>query len=509
MDSENKNQERSLQDETHNVTKGTQTNPTSTGAEEQDFPSMSRRSFFKRTVLGGGAAIAAGGVAVTASQASLQGKVNPKGIEVDDKIFKQMDERDTVLGFVHSKDLNDEVYPERPAQYMRLHKNDFHLHYASRGPKGPNYDNNRVGYTQLDHALNLGAGFPSKASGSRNPLELVQNENHELWDQSGVSEEKYIFGSDEEAANAMRSAGRVYGALRVGIAKFDPRFVYEPIYNRRTGKTTYWKDFPFEPKSVIVMAVGMDYDAFATAPGHVAAASSRDSYMMMSKIHAQMSEFIRKLGYKAVGAGNDLAISVAYGILAGLGEGGRNNVLIMPGIGPRARLIKIFTEYDFGDAYDQPHSWGITEFCKSCMKCADACPSGSISTAVEPSFEPNYEFSDEPGYTWNNHKGVKKWHPDAKKCYQFWVENGNNCGNCISACTFNEPDFWHHWLIMAVNPAMPKFAHSLMADAHPAFGYGGQGENVKPEKVKKFWESGKGMRTNIRNKDNHYTSGQA
>jgi hypothetical protein len=29
----------------------------------------------------------------------------------------------------------------------------------------------------------------------------------------------------------------------------------------------------------------------------------------------------------------------------------------------------------------------------------------------------------------------------------------------MASCTFNEPDYWHHWFVMAINPAMPRFIH--------------------------------------------------
>ena len=80
----------------------------------------------------------------------------------------------------------------------------------------------------------------------------------------------------------------------------------------------------------------------------------------------QMAKFIRGLGYHAVSAGNDLGNSVAYAIMAGLGEGGRNGQLLAPGVGPRVRIAKIYTDFDFVE-YDEPRSWGIEDYCLSCL----------------------------------------------------------------------------------------------------------------------------------------------
>ncbi len=474
-----------------------------------DLPNVSRRNFFKRTAIAGGAAMVAGGATLAASKASLEGRES-NGIEVSDS-FKAKDQRDIVLVQATSPHLTAK-HPERNTEYQRLHNRpDFHFFESgAKYEHRDHWDNDRPGYTQADRALMHSAWYPLIVAQSRSAAFLQPNTPLHSWDQSDVEKEQFDFGSNKRASTMIKSAAKIYGAHRVGIAKFDKRFVYDPLFDVENGKELSWEDdFPFEPKSVIVILLPMDYDSIATSPAWCSEGTIGDSYTNMSKIACQMGKFIRGLGYNAVGAGNDLGSSVAYGILAGLGEGGRNGALIAPGIGPRARIAKIFTSIDLGDDFDVPHSWGINEFCKSCKKCADSCPADAISHDTEPSFEPTYEFSDEPGYTWNNHVGIKKWHSDAKKCFNFWCDNDGSCANCIASCTFNEPDFWHHWFIMAINPAMPRFIHSWMAEAHPAFGYGGQTKEPKIDKVEKMWGMGENMRTNSANKNNYGTAGKS
>ena len=462
-----------------------------------------RRLFFKRVAVGGGSALLGGAAAYGAGRLSVQGRP-VAGPEIDEKIFKPKDQRDTILTFAYSKKLN-EKHPERTPQYQKLHNNDFVFLGGNKRMLTMPWDNTKPGYTQKDRALQMAGWNTLEVTGglpSIKPDTLLHS-----WDQSDVSEEQWQFESERDAAVSIKSAARVFGVVKCGIARRDRRWDYDPIYDPTAEKELSWeKDFPFEPKTVIVLLTAQDYDCIATAPAWTAEASVGESYSQMSVKADMIAKFLRGLGYQAVGSGNDLGNSVAYGIQAGLGEGGRNAQLLAPGVGPRVRIAKVYTDLEFVE-YDQPHDWGMTDFCLSCGKCAEACPADALPLPTDKDggygFEPAYEFSDEPDYTWNNNTGVRKFYTDAKKCFNFWVDNGSSCGACIASCTFNEPDVWHHWFIMAINPIAPGFLHGLMAEAHPAFGYGHTND---PKKVDKFWKTGEGMRTNIHLKNNIGTS---
>ena len=468
-----------------------------------------RRLFFKRAAVGGGTALLGGGAAYGAGIHSLKGKISNDYPVIDETVFKPKDQRDVILNFVSSKALN-EKHPERNEQYNRLQNKEFDWVNGIVDMYNKPWDNGKPGYTQKDRALQKAGWEPLNVAGSRGSANLQPNTPFNSWDQSDVEKEQYQFESKQDASDSIKSAARVFGAVKCGIAKRDKRWDYDPLYDIENEKELSWEnDFPFEPKTVIVMLASMDYDCIATAPAWTADGTAADGYTQMGVKATQMAKFLKGLGYHAVGAGNDLGSSVPYAIMAGLGEGARNGALISPGVGPRIRIMNVYTDFEFVE-YDQPRTWGITEFCLSCGKCADACPSDAIPKMESENsgygFEPNYEFSDEPGYTWNNHLGIRKFYSDAKKCYNFWVENGGACSACIASCTFNEPDFWHHWFIMAINPVVPKFLHASMALAHPAFGYGHTND---PKKARKFWKTGEGMRTNLGLKNNIGTSNKS
>jgi reductive dehalogenase len=324
------------------------------------------------------------------------------------------------------------------------------------------------GWTPLDEALN-GAAWALDhkfASGSESgqPHSLAYE-----WDEP-TRRKKVKFHDPEDASKKIKKAARYLGASLVGITRYDPLWTYsklikesleeEPGPDGRPNFETFTPEFPFEPKSVVVMAVEMDYKTMALSPSSLGGTSTGLGYSHMCAVGYSVATFIRELGYKAFANGNDVSLSIPYAVAAGLGELGRHGMLITKEFGPRVRLVKVFTELDLKP--DRPKTFGAWDFCKNCKRCAEACPSQAI-----PSDEPTLE-----GKTISNNPGVLKWYIDPEKCILLWRENGTDCANCITACTFNKPSLWNHQLLtaMAVLPGAPL--HVLMAKMDKFFGYG-------------------------------------
>ncbi|RUT80185.1 reductive dehalogenase [Ancylomarina longa] len=353
----------------------------------------------------------------------------------------------------------------------------------------------KKGFDQLSKSLNAGAwALHNKVSPMSS--QAISGEGILKWDQykkkegeflphhDWVNSHQYKFSSKKTASDTIKRAARLYGASLVGITKRDKRWDYadfvdpHAIMEGRPEDAIYgWERFPFEPKSVIVMAFEMDYEAIATAPSDVEGAGAGTKYSEMTKVAYQLAIFLKQLGYQAVPCGNDTGLSIPYAIAAGLGEGSRMGNLITYKYGPRVRLAKVYTDFDFVE-YDKPIEFGAMDFCKNCMRCADACPGKAISFEKEPTFEPAYDGA------WYNAKGVKKYYMDAKKCFHTWSEFGTDCGSCMASCPYNKPDFWHHRLVDKITAAMPGPVHNFMREMDILFGYGDVGN---PEKIDVFY----------------------
>jgi len=450
----------------------------------QDAIDQGRRNLLKLGIAGAGVAAATAGGVVIAKK--LEGIPHDEVyIPIRDD-YKPFDGRNLMQAFASSKPLIARSPEKIEAWQREVHKRDSKWDVVAGNDefrKGKMSD--VPGFTQLDYALSHGAWHTqSKFQGPA----YGTNVGLFSWDQSSVAENKWKFESRQEAAEAIKSAARLYKATRCGITQHDPRWDYHPLYDPNTDKELSWeKDFPFKPKSVIVLINEMDYVAMAAAPTVLADATSGQGYSEMATQAGQLAEFLRLLGYQAVAAGNDLGISTAYAVAAGLGELARAGYLIAPEIGPRLRISKVYTDFDFVE-YDKPREFGVTSFCENCKRCAVACPSKAITKDDKRTFEPVYEGADDPNYTWNNNIGVFAWHSDSKKCWQYWCESGSSCAACIAACPYNKPEFWHHRFIDAQNVIAPGWVHSIMREFDILFGYG---DTNNPEKIKDFYKSGR------------------
>ncbi|MBK6631593.1 MAG: hypothetical protein IPG33_11480 [Betaproteobacteria bacterium] len=160
--------------------------------------------------------------------------------------------------------------------------------------------------------------------------------------------------------------------------------------------------------NVIVIVTAMNYEAVKTYPSATAGIAVGHGYSKDCELAQNIATYILNLGYRAVACVNDTSLAIPYAIAAGLGEYGRNGLLITKDFGPRVRIGRIHTDLPL--VHDQPISFGVREFCDStCQRCAAACPPKAISFGAPEARIPNQ----------SSIIGIRKWQVDAERCFKF------------------------------------------------------------------------------------------
>lgn len=249
-------------------------------------------------------------------------------------------------------------------------------------------------------------------------------------------------GEPAELTREVKRAARLLGADLVGVARCDERWLYTHTY-RRAVHDAIPNPLPPDLPIAIVIGKAMDYDLTRTVPSALAGAATGLAYSRDATTLIALAQYIRNLGYRAEASMNDTALAIPLAIQAGLGEYGRNGLLITPEFGPRLRLGKVFTDLPL--VPDRPRQFGVTRFCRQCDRCAAACPVRAI-----PLGPPTAHRHDR-----SNLAGVTKWTVHAPKCFGFWVNQNTDCSICIRVCPYNR-DYsrWFHrlWRRLAATP---------------------------------------------------------
>jgi len=283
-------------------------------------------------------------------------------------------------------------------------------------------------YQHTDDAFDPIARCRSEQALARSAKELEQHlirhfcgidpQSAELSRDTGLTRRR---GSSDPGVNSesVKYAARKIGADLVGICKVRDQWIYSCD---REGSPI---ELPPGCENAIVMGVRMDPRDVMDATGSTAHMASMIGYMRMGVCAAAMGRFIRNTGYTPVPACNGIGLSIPLAIDAGLGELGRNGLLITPQFGPCVRICKVFTDMPL--VPDRPIEFGVTNFCAQCLRCCDACEVQAISSVDEPSFDTTCVC---------NNPGVVRWAVHSEKCLQFWSDNGGNCSACIATCPF-------------------------------------------------------------------------
>ena len=120
----------------------------------------------------------------------------------------------------------------------------------------------------------------------------------------------------------------------------------------------------------IVVTVAWDYDKIQAHRHHIGDHAYHFSQAKLGAIYENLVRYIKEMGYSAV---RNLAQPMPTALSAGLGEMGRNGILITEKYGARIHLSSpILTDMPL--VADKPIDIGVSDFCQRCRKCATTCP---------------------------------------------------------------------------------------------------------------------------------------
>jgi epoxyqueuosine reductase len=447
---------------------------------QDENPGISRRAFLKNMGMTGLTLGAAGTVGLTAAGDTL-GAPMSGGVYRRPWWVRQVDEPTTGIDWQIMERFNaaeDTLAHPGLGRFASPEEND-RLRALYRENEQRRNTNNEPGFTVKDSVL-LSAFQSARNAMPRSflgPQQALRPEDRglERWQ-----------GTPEENTALLKVAMRQMGAASVGIVRLDER-TRKLIYSvDRDGKQLVFDDveqayedeekrvIPNRAQWVVVYTVQMSEIAMKRAPTKIAQITTSETYQRGLMIQNNLQEFLRGLGYQGLGeaALNGLAIAPALAVLGGLGELSRLNRVITPEFGPMVRIFKLITDLPLEP--DKPIDAGIARFCRSCKKCAEACPPSALSFETEPDWQPVGAWSS-PGH--------EAWFEDAVRCKRYWSEElGTNCGICFAVCPFSKRNasFMHDLIRMQV--ASAPVLNEVIRTMDDAFGYGVQ---KSPEE---WWE---------------------
>ena len=260
-------------------------------------------------------------------------------------------------------------------------------------------------------------------------------------DEAWAAREGARLAGAEDATAWLRAMTLDLGAAAVGATALDPAFVY-------THKGRFDDDYGVEVhlahEHVLVFLVEMDHARMRRAPLAETLLESARQYWRAAVIAKRLTAVLEAAGHAAKAhydAHYDLVLP-PLAAAAGLGEVGRNNILIADRFGSRVRIGAVTTNLAL--RHDVPVSLGVERFCGVCLKCAENCPSHALSVDDKELVN-----------------GTRRWPTNVERCHGWWRQAGTDCGVCMVACPFSHQDNAFHNLVRRIVRRMP-WSHRLL-----------------------------------------------
>jgi reductive dehalogenase len=236
-------------------------------------------------------------------------------------------------------------------------------------------------------------------------------------DEALVAECADRLGSAGDLSGEVKELAGRLGAVAAGIALLDRAYVY--THKGRLDED-YGRPVDLDHPRAVVFLVEMDFEAMQQAPRAAVILESARQYHRAAEIAKTLQAVLERAGWQAKAhydAHYDIILP-PLAVAAGLGEVGRNNILVAHRFGSRVRIGAVTTDCPL--SADQPVSLGVQPFCEVCKKCAENCPSRSLSLGGK-----------------QRTRGVTKWFTEVERCYAYWRSSGTDCGICMAVCPFS------------------------------------------------------------------------
>jgi len=222
-------------------------------------------------------------------------------------------------------------------------------------------------------------------------------------------------------------------------------------------------------KSVIVMAVAHSLGAVYSPDIMLWTRNKMQTSRILDQTAEKIGRYLERAGYVTLPVSADKPVEIFKfdpktgkkfkqtrvaghlsfkhaAVSCGMGEIGRNNLLITPEFGPHQRLCAVITEAEL-----EADPLREMELCKNCVRCEKACPSGALSGgtySVDPCFVywsyglkkvPPTRLRDWPAYLKMIRNHLK--HRDLIiETGQTYITDVDNCIECMRVCQVGE-----HW----------------------------------------------------------------
>jgi reductive dehalogenase len=244
-----------------------------------------------------------------------------------------------------------------------------------------------------------------------------------------------------DPAGTVKSMLLSIGAVAAGVTRLEEKFIYT---HKGRFDDEYGTPIELRHASAFVFLVEMDFDAMQAAPRAATVRESARQYYRAARIAMTAAAALRAAGHQAkphYDAHYDVMLP-PLAVRAGLGELGRNNILVADRYGSRVRIGAVTT--DLAPIPDRPIDLGVAGFCAICRKCAENCPSRALSIGERAAI-----------------RGVRKWPTDVARCYGYWLQSGTDCGICMAVCPFSHRDSPFHNLVrraVRIHPLLARLA---------------------------------------------------